>query len=445
MEGEAEKKEMKQMERYQKTMKIKPTNRIAKVLAQEKSARKKKSLLAPFPGEGPAQGEFRGRMLSFSDLEIPVRKLLSHEEEIQLGRKIQNGFRRLRLLLPLCVEGYERYLQEMTQVAIGAHVVVGWFHLREELSRDLERAAALLQEAKRLAALAFRKESGPTAEEKKVIRRVLDPGVEILRRFPLDPEMLFSWSRELGMGRRDPGPLSRLDRDEKVVRLINRNVAAIELARDHLVLPNFRLILKDALRYNPLGMKRSDLFQEGILGLHRAVFRFDPDRKTRFSTYATYWIRQAIRKALIDRSRLIRVPQAVQEELRNPKTKMAPEEVRRVRTVMGETLSMSAGAEDDPRDRLSFEAVRSAAPSHDETFYTGTIPEAIDDALKNLSTREREVVRRRFGIGGDRVQTLEEIGVAMHLSRERIRQIEREALAKMKRQDSLQAVYEEME
>ncbi|MBI4582561.1 MAG: sigma-70 family RNA polymerase sigma factor [Planctomycetes bacterium] len=426
-------------------MKIKPANRIAKVLAREKSARKKKSLLAPFPGEGSAQGEFRGRMLSLSDLEIPVRKLLSHEEEIQLGRKIQNGFRRLRLLLPLCVEGYERYLQEMTQVAIGAQVVVGWFHLREGLDRDLETAAAQLQEAKRLAALAFRKESGPTAEEEKAIRRVLDSGVEILRRFPLDPEMLFSWSRELGLGRRDPGPLSRLERDEKVVRLINRNVATIELARDRLVLPNFRLILKDALRYNPLGMKRSDLFQEGILGLHRAVFRFDPERKTRFSTYATYWIRQAIRKALIDRSRLIRVPQAVQEELRNPKTKMAPEEVRRVRTVMGETLSMSAGEEDDPRDRLSFEAVRPAAPAHGEAFYTGTIPEAIDQALKSLSTREREVLRRRFGIGGDRVQTLEEIGVAMHLSRERIRQIEREALAKMKRQDSLQAVYEEME
>jgi len=228
------------------------------------------------------------------------------------------------------------------------------------------------------------------------------------------------------------------------VRLINRLVTRVELARDQLVLPNFRLILKDALRYNPLGMRRSDLFQEGILGLHRAVFRYDPDRKTRFSTYATYWIRQAIRKALIDRSRLIRIPQAVQEELRNPQTKMRPEEVRRIRTVMSDTVSMSAREEDDPRDRVSFEAVRATAPALTEEFHTGVIPEAIDEALRRLNTREREVLRRRFGIGGDRVQTLEEIGVAMHLSRERIRQIEREALAKMKRQDGLQAVYEEM-
>ena len=190
-------------------------------------------------------------------------------------------------------------------------------------------------------------------------------------------------------------------------------------------------------------MKRSDLFQEGILGLHRAVFRYRPEKKTRFSTYATYWIRQSIRKSLIDRAHMVRVPQAVQETLRKPENDMKPEEARRIRRLMRETVSMSAGDDDDPRDRLDYRIVRNKA-SLDESFHLDVVPEEVAKALQKLTGREREVIRRRFGIDEDRTQTLEEIGVALHLSRERIRQIEREALEKMSHYGSLQAVYEEL-
>ena len=108
-------------------------------------------------------------------------------------------------------------------------------------------------------------------------------------------------------------------------------VVALERARDVLVLPNFRLVLKDVFRYHPAGMRHSDLFQEGVLGLHKAVFRFDSERGTRFSTYATYWIRQSIRKALIDKARMIRVPQAVQEELRKEESRLNETEANRHR------------------------------------------------------------------------------------------------------------------
>ncbi|MGH9361689.1 MAG: sigma-70 family RNA polymerase sigma factor, partial [Thermoanaerobaculia bacterium] len=222
-------------------------------------------------------------------------------------------------------------------------------------------------------------------------------------------------------------------------------IRIMEEARDRLVLPNFRLVLKEVFRYQPVGMKRSDLFQEGILGLHRAVFRFDPTRLTRFSTYATYWIRQAIRKALIDRSRLIRVPQAVQEELRNPDTHLSSEEVERVNRLMRETVSISAGDDDDGDDRRTTGMLGDDGLRADDGLRTGAIPSAVSAALGRLDTREREVIRRRFGLEGEHVQTLEEIGSILHLSRERIRQIEAEALDKMSRSHALQEVYEHLE
>ena len=121
-----------------------------------------------------------------------------------------------------------------------------------------------------------------------------------------------------------------------------------------LVLPNFRLVLKEVFRYHPLGMRHSDLFQEGVLGLHKAVFRYDPTRATRFSTYATYWIRQSIRKALIDKSRMIRVPQAVQEQLRKSDSTLSARETDRVRRIMSETMLFSAGESEEGAERNSF-------------------------------------------------------------------------------------------
>ena len=370
----------------------------------------------------------------------------------------------------------------MSRVYVGHQVVVGWFPLREGLENDLEKAARHLARAKTKAKRAainrsrkvtrrgkkskFTKTRIFTREAETAIENDLNRGVKVLRRYPLDLETIFTWARSVSVshpgfrgsdtspGRDDDDydvanldlvmPIYQLTRNRKVVRLVSRLVHVIEKARDQLVLPNLRLVLKDVFRYNPSGMKRSDLFQEGILGLHRAVFRYKPEKGTRFSTYATYWIRQSIRKSLIDRSRLIRIPQAVQEELRNPEPKIKPAEARRVRRVMGETVSMSADADSDPMDHLSFGARNVNCASMDEEMHLGVIPRAVERALGYLDIREREVVKRRFGIGGDKAQTLEEIGVALHLSRERIRQIEREALEKMKKGEDLQAVYEEM-
>lgn len=382
------------------------------------------------------------RALSLVDLEIPVKDLLTHKEEIAYGKKIQAAFSRLRKSIPLTALGRELYLRQMTRVSIGAQVVVQWFPLREHLHEDIETVTGILDRA--------RSDAGDKSiaqltkkEGQNGLNRRVDRAVRVLRQYPLDFETLYQWGREIA-AREASNPLALLERERNAVKVTLNSLKTIEESRDLLVLPNLRLVLKDVFRFNPTGMRRSDLFQEGILGLHRAVFRYDPTKKTRFSTYATYWIRQSIRKALIDRSRLIRVPQAVQEELRNPESRIKPDEAIRVRRIMNETVSMSADSDADPRDQVSFEAIRSSDGSNDEGFLLGVVPRAVRRALDDLNIREREVVRRRFGLGGDRAQTLEEIGVALHLSRERIRQIEREALEKMKREVDLQAVYEDI-
>ena len=405
-------------------------NRTSPAFPRTKTAPRKKVYHLD---EGTSQGEFRGSVLSLSDLEIPTKKLLTRQEERTLGLKIQNGFRRLTKLLPQSVAGYRRYLQQMAEVNAGSATFVAWFPLREGIQEDLLKATKKLTFAERLA-----RRSPKRAEQ------VLEQGVKILKKYPLDPENRFQWSRVVVQGA-DPGILGSLGRQKKILRILKRTISIMEAARDKLVLPNFRLILKEVFRYQPSGMKRSDLFQEGILGLHRAVFRFDPFRLTRFSTYATYWIRQAIRKALIDRSRLIRVPQAVQEELRNPDTHLTTEEIQRVRRIMRETVSISAGDDDDPEDRLSLEMIGDRAPSVNEKLHTGAIPVAVSRAMSALDSREREVIRRRFGLEGEHIQTLEEIGSSLHLSRERIRQIETDALKKMRRLQSLQDVYDDLE
>ena len=397
-------------------------------MGKQATTRKKK---VPTPRRGRPKTEVSG--LSFSDLEIPVRPLLTREQEASAGMQVRLALGRLAALLPRHPAGYRRFLARMNAVVAGGGLMFSWLSLRESMAADLKKATKSLEKAESLA----------VKDPAKAIK-AFETGVKVLCTYRLDPETLYQWSREVGRGSLPRGVLAGLPRLEKVERLLVRVLDVLEGARDQLVLPNFRLVLKEVFRYHPTGMRRSDLFQEGVLGLHKAVFRYDPGRATRFSTYATYWIRQAIRKSLIDKSRLIRVPQAVQEELRKTDSHLSPEEANRVRRIMSETMLFSAGESDDSNDRNSFVVKDPSAPELGEELHVGVIPRAVSDALDALGTREREVLQRRFGLAGERPQTLEEIGSRMNLSRERIRQIEREALENMRRLPRLQEVYQDL-
>ena len=111
---------------------------------------------------------------------------------------------------------------------------------------------------------------------------------------------------------------------------------------------------------------------------------------------------------------------------------------------MSETILFSYGESDDSNDRFSFEVKDPSTPELGESLHTDTVPQVVNDALRDLNSRERDVVQRRFGLAGERPQTLEEIGVHLNLSRERIRQIEQEALARMRRSQDLLDVYEDL-
>jgi RNA polymerase primary sigma factor len=376
----------------------------------------------------------RPKPLSLSDLEIPVRPLLTHAQELKSGQKIRLCLKRLARLLPRHPLGYRRFIARMGEVTGGGGLMFSWLSLRERMAADLAQARKALERAEALA----RRTPGKAT-------KALEEGVKVLLTYTLDPETVYQWAREVSASGQMLGPLGELERTKKVARLLPRVVQVLEKERDALVLPNFRLVLKEVFRYHPQGMRRSDLFQEGILGLHKAVFRFDAGREIRFSTYATYWIRQSIRKALIDKSRLIRVPQAIQEELRKEHSALQPSEMDRVRRIMSETVLFSAGESDDSDDRFSFEVKDPSTPELGENLHTRKIPQVVSQALRKLTTRERDVVQRRFGLGGERPQTLEEIGSLLNLSRERIRQIEREALERMRRYRDLSEVYQDLD
>jgi len=374
------------------------------------------------------------RLQAFSDLEVPVKALLTFDEEARCGLKIQNLLRRLGRLLPLHPEAYRRFLARMQGVMNGGEPMFSWYPLADRMEGDLEVVTQALRRAECLAA---------TSPSRGL--RLYRDGVQVLKEYPLDPETLFQWSREVAGNLRPSRSLDSTEEARRVDRVLKKITQALETHRDRLILPNFRLVLKEVFRYRPVGMKRSDLFQEGIIGLHKAVFRFDATRGIRFSTYATYWIRQAIRKCLTDKARLIRVPQAIQEELRKADCSLEEAEAERLRRLMKETALFSYGESEDSTDRFCFEVRDRSMPEFNEPLRLHRLPQTVQEALESLSSRQRDVLQRRFGLSGERPQTLEEIGVLLNLSRERIRQIEQEAMASLRKSKGLWEAYEDLD
>lgn len=253
----------------------------------------------------------------------------------------------------------------------------------------------------------------------------------------------------------DPKEKAKLNKQATSLQFkINR----LKKPKDQMAEANMRLVVSIAKRYSGRGLDFLDLIQEGNTGLLRAVEKFDPDRGFKFSTYATWWIRQAITRAIADQARTIRIPvhmvetinkllrtqrKLTQELNREPTVDElakamdeTPEKIKYVFKIKQDIQSLDAtigGSDDDDASELGNFVEDDTAVRPEEATDEHLLKEQVMDVVNSLSDREQKIIKLRFGLDGGRPHTLEEVGAEFAVTRERIRQIEAKALVKLRR------------